>query len=258
MPHHVRRRITKHQSIDADLSRKLCKVLRHLADSEGIEGHPRKKGYYNLESVLQLSRFRCYTREHVEKLISRQQNTGKCRYDLMTCGPKTYIKAIQGHSKSIDIHDDGLFEAIDPEELHQRDCIHGTKLKHWWGIHTEGLKSMQRHHVHFADSAAAVNQKYDVWIYLNVDKACRNGGIKLLRTSTNAFLTRQTVSKGFFSKVLLRGNDNTWYEWQETSWSWKRIAPTGYGSDWIVWSRSERTWKALGRTLSWSASRDDW
>ena len=265
MPHHVRRSITKNQPIDAGLSRKLCKVLRHLADSEGIEGHPSKKGYYNLESVLQLGSFSCYTREHVEKLISRQQRAGKCRYDLMTCGPKTYIKAIQGHSKNIAIHDDALFEPIDPEEFGPggKDCIHGTKLENWWSIHTEGLNSMRRQHVHFADSAEAIKHKYDVWIYLDMAKACRNGGIKFVRTSTNVVLTRETVSPEFFSKVFLRGKDNTWYEWQETSWSWRGIAPAGYGSGWIVWSQRERTWKAHGRTSSWNASTsasswDDW
>ena len=215
--------------------------------------------------MLELRRFAGYTTEHVEQLISRQQNAGLCRYDLMTCGPKTYIRAIQGHSKDVEIDEDTMFEDFDPEEFGPggKDCIHGTKLENWWSTHMEGLKSMHRHHVHFADSAAAINQKYDVWIYLNMAKACRNGGIKFLRTSTNVVLTRETVSPEFFSKVFLRGKDNTWYEWQETRWSWRGIAPAGYGSGWIVWSQSERTWKAHGRTSSWSAStsarsRDTW
>jgi 2'-phosphotransferase len=74
-------------------------------------------------------------------------------------------------------------------------CIHGTNLKAWQEIQTNGISKMGRNHIHFSigmlgDSGvtSGVRKSATVFIYINIEKALSNG-IKFYKSENSVILS---------------------------------------------------------------------
>ena len=102
---------------------------------------------------------------------------------------RTAIRAVQGHS--LPIRDDGYVRVTlddDTPEL----LVHGTNDAGWLSIQEQGLKPMQRQHVHLARDENSVRAASTVHIYVN-KAAVINSGLELLIASSGVILCRSMI-----------------------------------------------------------------
>ncbi|CAJ1353472.1 unnamed protein product, partial [Effrenium voratum] len=78
--------------------------------------------------------------------------------------------------------------------------VHGTYLRHWLKIRSEGLRKMSRNHIHLCSSiiglSPSLNPKVvsgmrhscEVAIHINLQAAI-DGGVKLMQSSNGVILT---------------------------------------------------------------------
>jgi putative RNA 2'-phosphotransferase len=124
-------------------SKFLSLVLRHQPQKIGIELD--SSGWTSIEGLIEAMRRngKRITREQLDHVVATND---KQRFVISEDG--TRIRANQGHSVEVDL---GYEPASPPEFL-----IHGTPSKSVEAIRREGLKKMNRHHVHMhADSSVA-------------------------------------------------------------------------------------------------------
>ena len=255
-----RRTDARNGSIDEQLSKMMAGVLRHHADRKRLEKNHNQIGAFNLEAMLRLRRFahQGYTAEDVRRLIDQQRSAGIFRFELNH--NETYIRALQGHSKNVQIDDRTMFRTVDVAEFEPggKVCIHGTTLQNWWNIRMKGLQSMGRHHVHFTTDANTIKDWHTVWIYINVIQAVRDGHVSFLEGAPGVLLTRATVEAQHFGDVYLRGEGKKWYKWHDDSVSWREASPSGEGSSWIVWDHDDwRLWQQPWESDDWWPSSAD-
>ncbi|KAK2145403.1 hypothetical protein LSH36_685g02020 [Paralvinella palmiformis] len=127
------------------LSKTLSFILRHGAHKVGLQ--LQKGGYLYIDELLKLDQLKCYNLEDVMAVVDtndknryhveKEQGTGRLK-----------IRANQGHS--IEVDDLELTPVTDTSQY--TDVIHGTYMKYWPSIRSEGLKRMGRTHIHFAPS----------------------------------------------------------------------------------------------------------
>ncbi|XP_025985836.1 tRNA 2'-phosphotransferase 1 isoform X2 [Solenopsis invicta] len=156
---------------DIALSKRLSYLLRHGAVKEGLNIKP--NGFITVEDLLNKSLLQ-YTIDDIKRVV---KTNNKQRFTLATIDGILKIKANQGHSiPTINQLSLRILEFID------FDIIHGTYLKYWPKIKTEGLSRMKRNHIHFAKGLNFINglrQSADLFIYVNFDKAKEDGLIFL-------------------------------------------------------------------------------
>ncbi len=116
-------------------SKFLSLVLRHQPETVGIRLD--ESGWIDVEELLSsMARHgKSMSRETLEMVV---RTNDKQRFSFDETG--TRIRANQGHSVKIDL---GYEAAVPPEIL-----FHGTPQQFVDSIAREGLKKMQRHHVH--------------------------------------------------------------------------------------------------------------
>ncbi|CAG8570111.1 14719_t:CDS:2, partial [Cetraspora pellucida] len=150
------------------LSKSLSYVLRHHAKDEGL--NIRGDGYVKLDDLLRLPKFKGTTFDDIEFVVD---NNDKKRFTLTQ---ETYdgvsswwIRANQGHSIELE-------EITDP--LQFPEIIHGTYLRNWKNIESQGLSRMQRNHIHFATGlfgdegvTSGMRKTCDLFIYIDTPKA---------------------------------------------------------------------------------------
>lgn len=127
------------------LSKFLSLILRHKPESVGLTLDP--NGWVNVDKLLvgmQESGKRI-TLNDLEFIVA-DDNKGRYSFNQ----DKTMIRANQGHSISVDL---GLIEKTPPPTLY-----HGTPDRFEAIIRIEGLKPMQRHHVHLSDDITTAKQ----------------------------------------------------------------------------------------------------
>ncbi|CAG8692416.1 13782_t:CDS:2, partial [Dentiscutata heterogama] len=149
------------------LSKSLAYVLRHHAKDEGLD--IREDGYVKLDDLLRLPRFKKTTFEDIKFVVD---NSDKKRYTLIQetsdDGVSSWwIRANQGHK---------LEEITD--SLQFPEVIHGTYLRHWKNIESQGLSKMSRNHIHLATGLfgtegviSGMRANCDLFIYINLSKA---------------------------------------------------------------------------------------
>ncbi|KAH9287735.1 hypothetical protein KI387_031852, partial [Taxus chinensis] len=180
--------------IDA-LGRALSSVLRHKAVGLGLK--VRSDGYVAVKDLLSLSTktlvglpLHSHSVDDLKEAVKRDN---KQRFGLHEENGQLLIRANQGHSirtiKSVEL----LNSIISPEEVPV--CVHGTYLRYLEVIKKEGLKSMNRIHIHFATGLckedgviSGMRSSCEVFIYLNVQKAFKDG-MKLYRSENGVILT---------------------------------------------------------------------
>ncbi|WP_261664431.1 RNA 2'-phosphotransferase [Deinococcus sp. Marseille-Q6407] len=122
------------------LSKRLAYLLRHAPHEAGLTLE--RGGWVPLAPLLA---FLNVSRAQVEQVV---RNDAKGRYSLSPDGQK--IRANQGHSVPVDL---GLEPQVPPATLY-----HGSYQGARVGIARQGLKAMNRHHVHLsADTATALS-----------------------------------------------------------------------------------------------------
>jgi 2'-phosphotransferase len=90
-------------------------------------------------------------------------------------------------------------------------CIHGTTMKAWNQIKTEGLKTMDRTHIHFAtglNSKSGYRKDSQVLIYINMELAMKDG-ITFYVSDNGVVLTNginNVLSPTYFTKVIQNGS----------------------------------------------------
>ena len=141
----------------------------------------------------------------IEQLINNARTKGKkIDFDIVRMAVETndkkrftisedgkYIRANQGHSIDIDL----ALESFEPPEI----LLHGTATKNLDSIMKDGLKKMNRHHVHLSEdqnTATSVGIRYGKPILLRVNaKQMVIDGFKFYRSDNNVWLVDSVPAK---------------------------------------------------------------
>ncbi|MCB1156187.1 MAG: RNA 2'-phosphotransferase [Leptospiraceae bacterium] len=136
----------------------LSLILRHKPETIGIQLD--ENGWADVEELL--SRLKENgTDLSLEELDLIVETNNKKRYSYNR--DKTKIRANQGHSISVDVE----LKIVSPPEI----LFHGTSEKSLASIKQEGLKKMQRQHVHLSpdsETAVKVGQRHGRPVVLRV------------------------------------------------------------------------------------------
>mgnify|MGYP000117887290 CR=1 FL=1 len=131
---------------DTVLSKSLSWILRHGAVDEGLTID--SSGYVPLDEVMQFLKKKGHKDISEEKIRKIVDTNEKKRFELLEKKHHIFIRATQGHSMKIVNSEDLLTKIEDPSQYPV--VIHGTFSKFWPLIKAEGLKRMNRIHIHFA------------------------------------------------------------------------------------------------------------
>lgn len=160
------------------LSKFLSYVLRHAPQSIGLNMD--KAGWVNMTELLEKSASQGLTSEILFRIVAEDT---KQRYGISEDG--TSIRANQGHSIEVDL---GLKEKIPPIPLY-----HGTPAQSVEIILKQGLKKMNRHHVHLSteqSKALEVGQRRGKAVLLVVDtRMMVQDGIPFFLSENGVWLT---------------------------------------------------------------------
>ncbi|KAL3691427.1 hypothetical protein R1sor_005078 [Riccia sorocarpa] len=182
------------RDIDA-LGRTLTRILRHQAVELKLKIRP--DGYTEVDELLRLpvkTRFnRALSSHTVEDVLLAVQQDNKQRFGIKDDSGVLLIRANQGHTIKT-VESEHLLEPIlSAEEIPV--CVHGTYRENVDPILKQGLKRMQRNHVHFATGLAptdgvisGMRKTCNILIYLDVGKALQDG-MKLYRSENGVILT---------------------------------------------------------------------
>ena len=154
------------------LSKRMSHLLRHGAVEAGLGDAMDASGYVLVRDVLALPRFAGITEADVRQLVA---SCPKRRFELRgpvsalagasgttprpsTAAPASSsslsIRATQGHTMSsanTKLKDDLMLTRLDERAAaFVAEAAHGTTLRAWANIKTEGVKRMRRRHVHMA------------------------------------------------------------------------------------------------------------
>ncbi|XP_029643220.1 uncharacterized protein LOC115217608 [Octopus sinensis] len=195
--------------IDAEeqqyLSRQLSSILRHRA--RDMKLHIDSGGFVAVDEILRLPNFRDANSKVIETIVEKDS---KQRFHLKTDekSKRMFIRANQGHSLKLENLD--LREIFDASEY--PTVLHGTYYENWKKIRTQGLKTMQRNHIHFAADMpgssgviSGMRQSCEIIVYLNLEKALKDG-IKFYISSNNVILSpgneKYMIEPQYFEKAV--------------------------------------------------------
>ncbi|KAL2130405.1 hypothetical protein VTI74DRAFT_6514 [Chaetomium olivicolor] len=248
---------------EVTLSKALSKLLRHQAQSAGVELD--KEGYAPLDKVLSWGPLRSLAPTFSE-ILAAVHNSDKQRFALKP-NPSTnpslnasstdpshwLIRANQGHSIKLD--SEHLLKPLSPESPTPEGAlpippfvIHGTYFAFWPSIVSSGgLKPMGRNHVHFStglpeDTEAGVisgmRRDAEVLVYVDVERSMREGGIKWWMSDNGVVLTEGgedgLVPCIYFKEVVGR-KQGVGVLWRDGEWvsdlpeGLKIVVPQGKG-----------------------------
>lgn len=141
----------------------------------------------------------------------------KQRFFLDMINRELMIRASQGHTIS-SVQDEQLLTRIYSSPL----CVHGTYMRNWESIHKNGLKRMNRNHIHFACEEIHSNQvisgmrlNVEIKIYIDFDLAIKDG-IPFYMSKNNVILSpgvgeHGTISRQYFRRVVRVADDEILY-----------------------------------------------
>lgn len=175
-------------------SKFLALILRHKPEAAGIslDNH----GWADVNKLITGMQNK-YPEFKYSTLLQIVLTDDKQRYSFNE--DNTKIRANQGHSIKVDVE---LKETVPPDILY-----HGTATKSLDKIMSEGIKSMQRLHVHLsADTQKAIEtgKRYGKPVVLSVNaKEMHNAGHKFYMSENNIWLT-DFVPKEFIYKNIFK------------------------------------------------------
>lgn len=157
------------------LSKQLSYLLRHAPQEAGLQLEA--GGWVSLELVL---KHLGMSREQVEQVV---ENCPKQRFSIQN----DRIRANQGHSVSVDLE---LLSQLPPPCLY-----HGTNPIALAAIRREGVRSMNRHHVHLSadrQTAAQVGKRRGRPVVLNIQASkMEQAGYLFYCSANGVWLTEQ-------------------------------------------------------------------
>jgi len=193
----------------AKLSPLLAKTLRHSATSWGLQLGP--DGYALVSEVLSLKPFwECgFTPRDVEHVVHwERQESRKQRFSIRQGHNGFEIRANQGHSDNA-VNEQLVAEPIPRDELPSQ-LVHGTFLENMAQIFKEGLRPMDRHHIHlFVKDCGVGRRNAEVLIYVDVEKALA-AGIRFSHAENRVVLSTggpgEAIPSTCFAKVVHASN----------------------------------------------------
>ncbi|WP_300484981.1 RNA 2'-phosphotransferase [Flavobacterium sp.] len=162
------------------ISKFLSLLLRHQPEKIGLQLD--ENGWANVEELIEKSAAKNYifTNEELEEIVATND---KKRFAFNTDQSK--IRASQGHSLDIEL---ALETQIPPEFL-----FHGTAEKFERAIRTEGIKKMNRQHVHLSqnqETAHKVGSRHGKPVILTIlSGQMHNEGIAFYQSENGVWLT---------------------------------------------------------------------
>ena len=186
------------------MERPLVKLLRHTALDRGL--NVSSGGYVLVDDIRKLPDFNSLTDEDV---INACKKSGKQRLRYKNENDKLFIKAEQGHSRSLGkvLKDDELLTELKIEDADKYPVVvHGSFKKYDKLIQESGgLSVMDRKHVHFAIGLpgetgviSGMRKKCDRFYYLDL-KALIESGVRCYISGNNVIL-----SSGVNGKIGLK------------------------------------------------------
>jgi len=161
-------------------------VLRHGLNEVGLV--PDSEGYVKLSDFLAKAEPSYKLDKPI--ILSIVESCAKQRFGIKTVGSETFIRANQGHSKS-------LGDQINSEKLLCKltqpipGVFHGSYLKHMSSIKATGLNRMERQHIHLAkgfDAASGKRHDNNLIVYVNMADAMADG-IDFYESANGVILT---------------------------------------------------------------------
>ena len=173
------------------VSKFLSRHLRHAPEDLGLTLAP--GGWVGVDDMLTAcARKRMpLSRAELDEVIARND---KRRFSFDDTGAR--IRANQGHSVPVDL---GLSEAAPPDVLY-----HGTGHRPVDAILREGLKRMNRHHVHLsadAETARKVGARHGRPVVFAVDAAAMRGAGHVFYRSANGVWLIDAVAPRFLRRA---------------------------------------------------------
>ncbi|XP_015127456.1 tRNA 2'-phosphotransferase 1 [Diachasma alloeum] len=186
---------------DVKISKRLSYLLRHGAIREGLDINP--DGFVSLVEVLQ--KLPDCTTADIRRVVS---TNSKNRFTLVEDEDRgLQIKANQGHSLP-SVNRLSLKPLINPNF----QIIHGTYLRNWNIIKTQGLSRMKRNHIHFSKDlnfTCGLRRTAEVFIFINYSQSIENG-IEFFESENGVILSPGdeygVIEPRYFSKVVTRDN----------------------------------------------------
>ncbi|MEP3889045.1 MAG: RNA 2'-phosphotransferase [Hellea sp.] len=172
---------------DVRISKLLSYVLRHKPESIGLTLDA--QGWANIDELVSKSSKVRMTREDISRVV---RGNDKQRFIISDDG--NLIRANQGHSIKVDL---GLKPVSPPDSL-----FHGTATRFWPSIQVEGLKKMNRQHVHLSEdeeTAAKVGVRHGKLQILTVDCRAMVAAGHIFYVSENGVWLTETVPPQFLS-----------------------------------------------------------
>lgn len=182
-------------------SRNLSSLLRHRAADYNLI--ILEDGYISLNEILKVDTKKISFKNcSIEDIISIVDNDKKNRFSLITKNKIMYIRANQGHSNKVGnyIKDEMLLTPItDPMDY----CVHGTSAESAVSIKKEGLKKMERKHIHFASSENAKSgMRYNCQMLIHCDmKSAMKDGIKFWLSENDVILSSDDIAPKYLTFV---------------------------------------------------------
>ncbi|XP_064621919.1 tRNA 2'-phosphotransferase 1-like [Lineus longissimus] len=198
----------RREKSDVFLSKGLSRILRHKALEMGFRVQP--GGFIYIDEILQKSWLSKdgYTIEDVQRVVEVNDKQRFMMQENKDTG-RLVIRANQGHS--FQVPDLDLTPITDPSLF--PEVIHGTYSKCWNLIKSQGLKRMNRTHIHFAPGEpgedgviSGMRQNCQIIIFLDIQKAISDG-IPFSLSANNVILSPGEGDMGcippkYFSKVI--------------------------------------------------------
>lgn len=161
------------------ISKYLSKHLRHQPERLGLTLGP--GGWVAVDDLLAACAQHQFPISHAE-LTEVVARNNKQRFAFDSTG--TLIRANQGHSVPVDLQ----LEPVSPPDL----LYHGTGHRTIEAIRREGLRKMQRHHVHLSSDSAtarAVGARHGRPVVLTIDAAAmQQAGFVFYRSENGVWL----------------------------------------------------------------------
>ncbi|KAN0042701.1 hypothetical protein ACTA71_012624 [Dictyostelium dimigraforme] len=179
--------VNKSKSL-VSLSKSLSYVLRHGAEKEGLSIN--SEGFIKVDDLLKHKLFKNTNIKEIQEVVDTNDKK-RFHMELNATDGFYYIRANQGHT----------LENVDNVEMIQVTSIdqvgtvfHGTYRKHLQSILNEGLKKMDRNHIHFVNKivgqeiTSGMRGSCNMIIYIDIPLLLQDG-INLYLSANNVALT---------------------------------------------------------------------
>lgn len=184
---------------DTDISKFLSFVLRH--EPQSIQLDMDEQGWVSVQQLIDNAKAIRGISLNSEKITQVVASCDKQRFKLSDDGNR--IKANQGHSITVDL-------ALQPQ-MPPAILYHGTASRFLGAIQQQGLKAMQRHHVHLSskpETALAVGQRYGKPVLLQIDAAAMQQQGHIFYCSDNQVWLTDAVPMQYIHIVENNGSNH--------------------------------------------------